>query len=63
MYQTTNDKAKLYDSLLAKHDGLARKVSLIESNFNLTAEMTKEIAELKAEMKQIERKAERLVTG
>ena len=43
MYQTTEDKAKMYDSLLAEHDGLARKVSLIESNFNLTPEMVKEV--------------------
>jgi hypothetical protein len=51
------EKAKLYDQLLAEHDNKAREVSLIQSKFDLTRDDDKKIKELKTEMAEIQRKA------
>lgn len=56
----TQEKAKLYDQLLAEYDEKARQVSLIKSRFDLTREDEKEIAKLKKEMSEIERRANSL---
>lgn len=56
----TQEKAKLYDQLLAEYDEKARKVSLIKSRFDLTREDEKEITKLKKEMSEIERRANSL---
>ncbi len=50
-------KARAFDALLLEHDKLARQVSLIESNFNLTPEDYKKIKQLKEEMLTIQRQA------
>ena len=50
-------KAKMFNALLLKHDELARQVSLIESNFNLTNEDIKKIKQLKEEMVKVQREA------
>jgi trehalose-6-phosphate synthase len=56
----TQEKAKLYDQLLAEYDEKARQVSLIKSRFDLTREDEKEIDKLKKEMSEIERRANSL---
>lgn len=53
----TEQKAKAFDALLIEHDKLARQVSLIESNFNLTTEDHKKIKQLKEEMIKVQRQA------
>ena len=60
---TLDDKAKQYNSLLYKHDELARKVSLIQSKFDLSAEDNRQIEELRKEMKILEQRANRLVSN
>lgn len=54
------EKARLYDRLLAEHDDKAREISLIKSKFDLTPADEKEISKLKKEMAEIQRKAEAL---
>jgi trehalose-6-phosphate synthase len=56
----TQEKAKLYDQLLAEYDEKARQVSLIRSRFDLTREDEKQIEQLKKEMSEIERRANSL---
>ena len=53
-------KAKQYDSYLAEHDKLAREVSLIKSNFNLTESDSKKIKELETKMSEIRKKSQNL---
>jgi hypothetical protein len=50
-------RAKVYDQLLAEHDVKAREVSLIQSKFDLTREDEQKIKQLKNEMMEIQRKA------
>ena len=50
-------RAKVYDQLLADHDVKAREVSLIQSKFDLTREDEQKIKQLKNEMMEIQRKA------
>lgn len=57
---TREEKARLYDQLLAEHDEKAREVSLIKSKFDLTPSDEKEVAKLRKEMAEIQRKAEAL---
>lgn len=60
MNNSLEQKARAFDNLLLEHDKLARQVSLIESNFNLTAEDHKKIKQLKEEMLKIQRQASSL---
>jgi hypothetical protein len=55
--KSNEEKARLYDQLLAEHDIKAREVSLIQSKFDLTRDDDKKIKELKTEMAEIQRKA------
>ena len=54
---TRDEKAKKFNSLLLEHDKLSREVSVIQSKFDLTAEDTKKIKELKAKMNDLQRQA------
>ena len=54
---SNEEKARLYDQLLAEHDVKAREVSLIQSKFDLTREDGQKIKQLKSEMAEIQRKA------
>jgi hypothetical protein len=55
--KSNEEKARLYDQLLAEHDKKAREVSLIQSKFDLSKEDEKQIKKLKTEMAEIQRKA------
>ena len=57
MNTNLEQKAKQFDNLLLEHDKLARQVSLMESNFNLTSEDHKKVKQLKEEMMKIQRQA------
>ena len=54
---TRDEKAKKFNLLLLEHDKLSREVSVIQSKFDLTAEDTKKIKELKAKMNDLQRQA------
>lgn len=58
--QTREEKAKIFDSLLLEHDKLSRKVSIINSKFDLSKEDEREIRELKSQMDALQRKAANL---
>ena len=54
------EKAKVYEQLLAEHDKKAREVSLIRSKFDLTKFDEAEIEKIKKEMYEIQKKASNL---